>query len=475
VIAQVLNRDFVMQATGLLRTELEREAERRKSGGGRRAGLATPVDDLEDEELSSLVESLGQLTVDAAEDLGPMGDAPPREDFAFIPRDPLLSLVQTTIDEHVEESAGVEIEESPLPDRRGGGGEVPAVTDRRIADIAVVEAPDCRRKWGDMEITRNKLFSDPGWLTSGFAMAVRFFRGKAKWVDKPPTISIDDRARIVLVGDWGSGLPRAKKVSDQIRRVLAEDEDRERHVIHLGDVYYSGSKREYDRNFLNLRPVYDNEDIGSYSLCGNHDMYYGGHAYYGTCLADARFSRQAGCSHFELESPHWKLIGLDSGYEDGGLQGDQAGWARSLIDASPDHKVALFSHHQLFSAHEDGAATMREKIRPVLATDRVDAWFWGHEHRCIQYEESQQKGHRVGFASCLGHGGVPEYLVMKEGNTKPPPPWAYEYLKPYGSSDESWETFGFAVVDLDGPRMSVRYIDEDGVEHHRVPEVVKSR
>lgn len=480
MIAQVLNREFIFEVARFAQGEFARELEQRQSGARRRGGLAGPMDDVGQDELRGLVASLGASTGELAASaetgavVRPAEDGLPKDDLAFIPRDPLMSLLQTTIDEYVEDS-DVEVDDSqPLAGRRGIG-EVPAVTDRRIAEIPLAQMSDRRRKWGDMEIARNRLFSDPGWLTSGFAMAVRAFRRKAKWVDKPPTVAIDERARIVLVGDWGSGLPRAKKVADQIRRVLAEDEHRERHVVHLGDVYYSGSKREYNRNFLNLWPVYGGEDIGSFSLCGNHDMYYGGHAYYGICLADPRFSRQGGCSYFVLKSPHWTLIGLDTGYEDGGLQGDQAAWARKLIaDAPTEQKVALFSHHQLFSAHEDGAAKLRKKIEPVLATDRIDAWFWGHEHRCIQYEESQQEGHRVGFASCLGHGGVPEYPVMREGETKPPP-WVYQYLKPYGLPHEPWETFGFAVVDLDGPRMSVRYIDEDGNEHHQVPKVVKDR
>ena len=472
MIAQVLNRGFLLEVAELAREEFGRELSRRESGG-RRRGLAGPLDEADDGEVRDLRDSLAALAEESAKEAAEREapeKEPPKDDFAYIPRDPLMSLLQTTIEEHVEESDEIEVEESPLRGgRRATGGE-PAVTDRRIAGIPLTADAARRRKWGDMEIARNPIFSDPGWLTSGFAMAARFFRGRAKWVDRPPMVPVAERARIVLVGDWGSGLPRAKKVADQIRRVLAEDDSLERHVVHLGDVYYSGSKREYERNFLNLWPVDDGGDIRSFSLCGNHDMYYGGHAYYGTCLADSRFSDQRGCSHFVLESPHWKLIALDTGYEDGGLQGEQANWARQLIDEAPTQQgIALLSHHQLFSAHEDGAKVLREKIGPVLETERVDAWFWGHEHRCIQYEETRQLDHRVGFASCLGHGGVPEYLVMAEGETKPKP-WVYEYLKPF-APDEPWETFGFAIVDLDGPRMSVRYVDEDGNEHHRVPEV----
>lgn len=470
MIAQVLNRPFLLEVAGLVKDEFDQELKGR--GRGRRRGLDDPLNEVEDSDLRDLSVALaGARGSESAREEDLDLEVTPRDDDAYIPRDPLLSLLQTTIEDHVEENDEIEIDDSPLLVGRRGEGEIPAVTDRRIAGIPLVTPGGGRRAWGDMEIAENWLFSDPGWLTSGFAMAVRRFRGRAKWVEDPPTIEIGERARVILVGDWGSGLRRAKRVADRIRDVLDEDKTVERHVIHLGDVYYSGSEREYNRNFLNPWPVGESEDVGSFTLCGNHDMYYGGHAYYGTCLADQRFVRQAGCSHFALKSPSWTLIALDSGYEDGGLKGEQAEWARSLIDGDPaDQRIALLSHHQLFSAHEKGPKVLGKKIAPVLATNRVDAWFWGHEHRCIQYGESQHEGHRVGFASCVGHGGVPEHLVMEATDPKPPAPWEYEYLKPFREG-EPWETFGFAVLDIDGPKMSVRYIDENGTEHHSVKEV----
>jgi hypothetical protein len=475
MIAQVLNKGFLLEAAKVVENDLDRHLKGR-SGPRRRSSVPTQIDEFDDAELADVLLTLQEATTAERSEamLSPDGAAggPAKDDFAYVPREALLSILQTTIDEHVEESE-VEVEDSPMPDERRSGT-VPAVTDRRIAGIPPVRTAQGRRKFGDMEVGKHKLFSDPGWLTSGFAMGVRFFRGRAKWVEDPPVIPIDDNARIILVGDWGSGLPRAKKVADRIAEVLREDESRQRHLVHLGDVYYSGSKREYNRNFLNLWPVGERDDVGSFSLCGNHDMYYGGHAYYGTLLADGRFERQARSSYFALKNDHWQLLALDTGYEDGGLKGDQANWARDMIEQSPeDCRTALLTHHQLFSAHEPGAKVLQQKIEPVLDTERIDAWFWGHEHRCIQYDSSEWNGHRVGFASCVGHGGIPEYLAMKEGETRPPP-WAYEYLKPFGTAEEPWETFGFAVVDLEGPQMRVRYIDEDGTEHYRVDQVVKA-
>lgn len=477
MIAQVLNRDFLMQAAAIVEDELDKEVRRRKSPR-RRRGMSTEIDELDTREIEDAVQALRSVTVSREDLTAEAGDPTddhitrPKSDFAYVPRDALLSLIQTAIDEHVEQTDGIEIDVTPMLDDRRSGN-IPIVTDRRIADLPLTRTSQGRRKFGDMEVAKHKLFSDPGWLTSAFAMGVRFFRGRAGWVDDPPIVPIADNARVIVVGDWGSGIPRAKKVADQIRVVLDEDPQRQCHVVHLGDVYYSGSKREYERNFLNLWPVRQGEDVGSYSLCGNHDMYYGGHAYYDTCLADRRLERQNGCSFFALKNAHWQILGLDTGYEDGGLHGEQATWARTLIQSAPDHRTALLSHHQLFSAHESGAKVLQRKIEPVLATERIDAWLWGHEHRCIQYESTTWNGHRLGFSSCVGHGGIPEYLVMKDGETKPKP-WVYEYTKRYGTAAEPWETFGFAVLDLNGKQMRARYIDEDGNQHHEVPKVVSS-
>jgi predicted phosphodiesterase len=328
-----------------------------------------------------------------------------------------------------------------------------------------------------MEIAKGKWvwLSDPRWAYSKICELWRDgYRGYADFVDDPSTVDLENTARVFLVGDWGSGLDRAQKVASQMRQELRKGGGRQQIVVHLGDVYYSGTKREFERRFLKWWPVDEGSGVLSFTLPGNHDMYTGGHAYYATGLADRRFERQNGCSFFALRNHHWQLLGLDTAYEDSGLHGRQAEWARKLIqDAPRGLKTALLSHHQLFSAHESGAKTLQEKVEPVLETDRVDARFWGHEHRCIQYDATEWEGHRVGFASCIGHGGVPEYLVMKEGETKPKP-WVYEYLKQYGTGLQPWDTFGFAVLELNDATLRVRYIDEDGNPHHEVPDVTNA-
>jgi len=112
--------------------------------------------------------------------------------------------------------------------------------------------------------------------------------------DKAPCVPLGASARLVVAGDWGSGIQRAVNVSLHMRRFVEEGmrQGRDTHVMSLGDVYYSGLEHEYVDWFLPHWPVRPSEtgSIGSWALNGNHDMYAGGHGYFETLLGDTRFS-----------------------------------------------------------------------------------------------------------------------------------------------------------------------------------------
>src|ERR1019366_1966695 len=85
----------------------------------------------------------------------------------------------------------------------------------------------------------------------------------------PPT------ARIAILGDWGTGQQDAKSLLAAIARKNPDV------VIHLGDVYYSGTDFEVDNYFLKIwKAELDLTKTRTFSLAGNHDMYSGGQAYY---------------------------------------------------------------------------------------------------------------------------------------------------------------------------------------------------
>lgn len=492
MIEQFLNRDYVLAIAAAVTEGVTRQAEQKRNGPAaddRRGPAATdPLAERSPGELAEFAEALREVP-----ELRPVlrrrsSTRPPRarpgqtelqkEDSVYISRNPLLSIIQSAVEEAVEEHQPDAVEAPPpAPVGRRAGRPLPVVTDRRLKDAGLSVTPG-RRVWKPFEIATGGWIwmSDPRWV---YAKAHELWRDAthdvAPFVTAPQTVTIEDNARVFLVGDWGSGLDRALRVGDQIRRELAKGAGRQQIVIHLGDVYYSGTEREFSRRFLEPWPVASAADALSFTISGNHDMYSGGHAYFDRALADPRFARQGGCSYFALRSGSWQILGLDSSYEDAGLHGDQAAWARSAVLDQPDGVgTVLLSHHQPFSAHEKGNKVLRDKIAPVLATGRVDAWFWGHEHRCIQYGPALVGRSSLSFSSCLGHGGVPEYLVMKDGDTMPSP-WEYEYLKVTSDNFQPWGTFGFAVLELSGANLAVRYIDENGTEHHTVPNVPRLR
>jgi Calcineurin-like phosphoesterase len=462
VIAQNLNRDFVLGTASGTADEIDRLLANRRASV---FGAPSPLDDLSDDELRQLADWLREAVaeVDAErEDVEPeqVSDRPPppKDDYAFMPRAPELGLMQAALEEQVARDAALEVEIEPMHDDRRSGPE-PVVTDRRLAGVELDFTGDGRRVWRPFEVAHPKLLSDPRWVLSLYEK-VKALGRKATFVDDPPTIDLGERARVVLVGDWGSGLPRALRVRDGMARALAAAPDGyERHVVHLGDVYYSGTEGEYRDRFLDPWPTRDGDGTHSYALNGNHDMYSGGFAYFEHCLTDSRFAAQRGSSYFRLANERWQLLALDTSYTDKDLHGGQLRWVTEQLASFGGHSL-LLSHHQLFSPYETTAPKVHEKLASVLREHGAAGWFWAHEHRCLVY-----RGHDlIPFASCVGHGGIPEYLVKQLPQS---PAWlVYEYRKRHSTDWQPWNTFGFAVLDINDGTATVTYVDEDGDDHY---------
>jgi hypothetical protein len=456
MIAQLLNQPFLVGQAELARDGLI-EAVARKS---RRRGTGQ-LDEFGKDELEALQAELEAAI--AAEHASKPAAGRAKDDLAFVPRDPTLSMLQTAIDEAVHLHRPDAIETRQLPDGRRRGSTQPAVTSTVLKGMPIATTPAGRRQF---EVRRPRLFSDPGYLLSGLATIRRAFMSPTQFNDSPGgPVEVADRARIVVVGDWGSGLERAGNVGKRIEAAIrdAHADRREVHVIHLGDVYYSGWKGEYKKRFLDPWPVQrGSTDVGSYTLNGNHDMYSGGKGYFETCLTDPRFSRQEGSSYFSLRNANWQLLALDTSYDDKALHGGQVSWATREIETHSNLKTVLLSHHQLFSAYESAGSLLATQLRPLLAKGGINGWLWGHEHRCLIYSPSEG----VGFSSCVGHGGIPEYLIAKEGEPLPKP-LKYDYRKVWGDGTEPWNTFGFVYLDLTDATCELTYVDEDGDPHER--------
>jgi hypothetical protein len=450
MIAQVLNRAFVESKLHEVIEMLEQSRQDLQAATpgaqAQAAAHGVTADDLEQSRES--VETLLRTGVEKT-DL----------ESVSISRDPVASIVQSALEAFFEEAGAV-------ADTMAQGA--------APAEVAVTDVT-LRPEWAapGQKLGAALDSSDARWVL-GFlaARGVAGLRGKRAFPSATPSHqTIANKTRLVLVGDWGSGLKRARAVANQMRTILFDDEGkaRERHVIHLGDVYYSGFEREYRNRFLPYWPVepYEAKEVGSWSLNGNHDMFSGGYGYFDCLLKDSRFARQGGASHFCLENDHWQIFGLDSAYdliglrgEEGDLYGPQAGWLATRRAASPHKKTLLLSHHQLFSAYEGGSPKMEARLQPILKDAPATAWFWGHEHLCAVYKRDTHPF--VHCARLIGHGGVP--VAPRAGHL--PAGIQYEFRDSMLAGINRFTRFGFAVLDFDEGNITVRYINELGGEPH---------
>ncbi|HEU0317207.1 MAG TPA: metallophosphoesterase [Solirubrobacteraceae bacterium] len=394
---------------------------------------------------------------------GPPSSGQSRHDVPFLSRDPAVSMLQTTLEDEARKSGFVE-----TPKHGGRFSHIVGAIEAIEHEVASILHP--------VKFASN----DPDWVTKiAEATLDRIAQGNHPFNPQPAEFEIpQDDARVVIVGDWGSGLPRALDVARWMAEEVADAlaHGRAVHVIHLGDVYYSGDIVEYQRRMLadGAWPVTVDQaraGVTSWTLNGNHDMYAGGYGYFETCLGDERFAGQRsadgkGTSFFRIKTPSWDLVGLDTSWNPevlskglvGVLEDPQAEqvikWA-----AESERKLMILSHHQLISAYDVGdlGTVLPYKLQPLLDGKRIAAWLWGHEHRCMGFADAEQ---RIPFVRCIGHGGVP--IPVETGAIPKPGIWLE--TESYADQGENWHRFGFAVIDFDGRGGQIRYRDDEGTQ-----------
>ena len=228
--------------------------------------------------------------------------------------------------------------------------------------------------------------------------------------------------RVSLIGDWGSGTHEAHEVAECVER------DQPHFTIHLGDIYYVGTKYEIQQNMLGGKTRWPLGLRGSFALNANHEMYARGKAYFkhllpalGMRTGQLGTPQKQKASFFALQNDHWLIIGLDTGYNsvgtpiiekfwgaDSRLPEQLMTWLRDDVRLQDDHQrgVILLSHHQYYSQFESGHDAPAKQIAELI--NRPVLWFWGHEHRMALYgKHTSQKAGLAAYGRCLGHGGLP--------------------------------------------------------------------
>ena len=284
------------------------------------------------------------------------------------------------------------------------------------------------------------------------------------------TDRLPDHGTVALVADWGTGQDGARKL---LAKIAAKKPDT---VIHLGDVYYSGTESEVQNYFyaiwqkvLGIPKVAWGAKLtdlaakpATYHLTGNHDMYAGGQPYY--TVIDM-LGQPA--SYFCLRNEKWQFIALDTGLHDANpvaqgqptfLEDTEVAWLKHKIGTAGSRKTILLSHHQLYTAYESekiGGHLANEKllaqVQDVLAD--VTAWFWGHEHNLVIFKE-----HLNVLGRCIGHGAFP---VAVDDAPVPSPDVPIENVPLGKDSRGGLFQHGYVLLTLDGSAAKVTYFQYD--------------
>lgn len=290
---------------------------------------------------------------------------------------------------------------------------------------------------------------------------------------------------VALLADWASGTPESIRIGE-----LVGLQD---YSIHLGDTYYVGNSKEIADNFSHVDgAAWPYGRYGSFALLGNHEMYSSGKPFFTQLLpfmgsfANGKVRQQQQASYMCLENEHWRIIGLDTGYNSlKGLFGLGANtgltlpdqhmdWLRDIVRPSDDKRgIILLSHHQCFTAFEqDEFQAIIPQIAPLLGQRDV-LWFWGHEHRLSFYGPNSLNNDVSCFARCIGHGGMPVEIGEFGLKGKTPTDKANRNLVLYDKrvretidGDIPLGHNGYVILRLQAENLIVQYFDDSFVDAH---------
>jgi len=297
----------------------------------------------------------------------------------------------------------------------------------------------------------------------------------------------DGSIRIAVAGDWGTGTNVAQQVADSMGNANPEL------TIRLGDLYYVGLPEEVEQNCNGqdsgpyLGVSWRKGTKGSFALNANHEMYSGGHGYFENFLPTLGIpssqDRKQLTSYFCLETPGWRILGIDTGYNADTLAGDCTldqsflGWLTAVVNPAGNRKpTVLLSHHQWYSGFGDGNYPKpAEQMTPFFPGQEI-VWLWGHEHRLAIYNKWPPKrvaDSLTAWGRCIGHGGMPIEMPADNWDTQHPDKLPDCTQVEFWDGDPRRRTTlkdgtevgknGYALMTIAGPSLTIEYYDADGI------------
>ncbi len=276
---------------------------------------------------------------------------------------------------------------------------------------------------------------------------------------------LPSNATVVIVADWGTGQDAAKAL---LANVAGHAPDV---VIHLGDVYYSGTQCEVQNYFysiwqqtLEIPLVAWGEKLtdlttkpATFHLPGNHDMYAGGQPYYSVI---DMLGQPA--SYFCLRNDDWQFVAMDTSLHDSDpmtvndatyVDGQEVLWMKDKVKNAGGRKTVLLSHHQLFTAFEKiGGQAVNQNLLPQVEEilPNLTLWLWGHEHNQVIYKEYLNV-----LGRCIGHGAFPVCGTPPYDPPNPGIPLEDVHLD---LDPTNFYRHGYVLMKLDGPKADLTYL-----------------
>jgi len=313
---------------------------------------------------------------------------------------------------------------------------------------------------------------DLGWLEAG-VIWLENLRYKYPFPNQnPPVINIPDDVTIAMMGDWGTGNWRgdanpspSAKVAEAISNIAPDV------IIHLGDVYYSGTNKQESENLLADWPSTKAGGM-SFTLNSNHEMYPGAAPLFQVTLAHEIFAAQQKHSFFALENSDWVIICLDSAYYSNvwkmymsGALGTAGNAQFSFIktQAAKGKKTMVVTHHNGISDNPNGIPTTNAFWNEMMSAFPVASppayWYWGHVHTGVVYKDAAN-GTKP---RCLGHGAIPWGFSSELDKAKQKGNILWFENRNANDPDIPVRVYnGFTILELSGSSIKETFYDETG-------------
>jgi Calcineurin-like phosphoesterase len=265
-------------------------------------------------------------------------------------------------------------------------------------------------------------------------------------------------AKVVILGDYGTGLPDAIAMISAILTDLQPD-----CIIHVGDIYYAGMPTECQATIVD---VFSNaftawgKSIPVFSLPGNHEYLGGGSGFYQLVLPlngvnglPSNTVQNASFFCLRTADNNWQFLGMDTGFFSiptvaatigPPLHATEVAWLQAQLESFGGNTI-LCSHHQLFSANaEINSATdpgsyyvndfLMSYFRPYFP--KISAWFWGHEHALGVFQDGL---YGLPMGRLVGNSGYEEFQEQNPfAVNNPVVPYASPMVMP-GVSTVTWD------------------------------------